>query len=138
MDIGESATIWSGDAWSNYSREWSVETGSEIAGVLARRHDRGVNEFWLFYKGQEFPRMAINVAGDLAFVHYFPCDGHPGWRLLGHVAGLDPKGETAFQICGEYDTAPNVFVVPCRVALEVAIAFSNDTRMPEVGEWYEL
>ena len=138
MVIGESARVRSGDTWSDYLREWSVETGSEIAAVLARRHDRCVNEFWLFHTGKEFPRMAINVAGDLAFVHYFPSDGHPGWRLLGQVAGLDPKGETEFQICGEYDTTPNAFVVPCRVALEAAIAFSNDTRMPEVGEWYEL
>ena len=75
MVIGESATVRSGDTWSNYLREWSVETGSEIAAVLARRHDRCVNEFWLFHTGKEFPQMAINVAGDLAFVHYSPTTG---------------------------------------------------------------
>jgi hypothetical protein len=138
MIVHESARIWRGGASTDYQREWNAGSRSEIAAVLARRHDRGVNEFWLSHEGREFPHMAIEVAGDLACVHYWPSEGHPGWRLLGSVPGLDPEGETEFQICREYGTTPNEFVVPFSVALEAAVAFSADMRMPVVGDWFEL
>ncbi len=118
--------------------ESAVESRADIAAALARRNDRGVNEFWLSRKDRKFPHMAINVAKDLACLHYWPYEGHPGWRLLGRIPGLDPQGETEFQFGGEYGTTPNIFVVPFSVAVEAAIAFSGDTRMPEVGEWFEL
>lgn len=137
MKIDENARIWHQDIYENYHRTWDVEAAPDITAVLEHRHNR-VNEFWLSHEADSYPLMAIEVVENLALVHYWPYEGHPGYRLLGNVPELPPDGETEFQICSEYETTPNTFVVKFDIALKAAIAFSRTPEMPKVGEWYEL
>jgi hypothetical protein len=98
-----------------YSQTWRVDDDKSLEAALAWRDDRGGAIFWLTPDDREYPALAIRVTGDLADVHYFPLDGHPGFRCLGGDE-LPEGGLTTLLYPGCDPTAgeetPNEFVVP--------------------------
>lgn len=111
----------------------------QLEAVLMRRHGNGVNEFWLSHGNDRYPAIVLSVKGDLAAVHYFPKEGHPGFTLTGNLAGLQP-GETKFWISagGETIDVMNDAVIPFAVALAVANEFLISDELPRSLEWFEL
>jgi hypothetical protein len=64
----------------------------------------------------------IFVNKDLATLHYFPCDDHPGFYSEGAMPGLDPDGDAVFFMndLTEEEGFPNYKVVPFSAALVAA------------------
>lgn len=78
---------------------------------------------------------------EMSPTHYFPEDGHPGFRCLGGhglpvggMARLDYQG--AVLEAGEY--TPNEFIVPVEVAHEIAVEFFRSQQMSAAVTWFEL
>jgi hypothetical protein len=118
-----------------------VDDDKSLEGALAWRDDRGGGIFWLTPDEERYPALAIRVSGDVADVHYFPRDGHPGFRCLGGH-GL-PEGGFAtlvYQGCdpGSGEQTPNEFVVPLETARSVAKDFLHSKHMSEAVSWFEL
>lgn len=82
------------------SRSWQANDAEDLTRVLAWRDSRGGGVFWLCREDAEYPCLAIRVSGNVADVHYFPTDGHPGFQCLGGE-GLTADGETilAYEGC---------------------------------------
>ena len=75
-------------------RSWQVDDIQGLKRVLAWRDARGGAIFWLSGEDVRYPCLGIRVSGNIADVHYFPEEGHPGFRCLGGE-GLPEDGETA-------------------------------------------
>lgn len=93
-----------------YRNNWQVKSDKSLIAALEWRDDRGGAQFWLTPDEQKYPALAIRVSGDLADVHYFPQEGHPGFRGRdGH--GL-PDGGLTITTSGRDDHAISCTLVP--------------------------
>lgn len=117
-----------------------ANSDTEIDALLATRHEHGVDEFWLSHENLTYPAIAIMANKDLACVHYFPGDDHPGFQSAGPAPGLNPEGKTRFasNIPDEISTMLNRTVVPFSWALAVAKEFARSAKLPRCIEWFEL
>ena len=114
-----------------------VTTRLEIESVLNKRDDAGMNSFWLSHGTEKFPAINIMVNGDLAYVHYFPEERHPGYASVGNLSHLSRGGITHFfHVPGEepFDIL-NEAVVPFSEALKVAQEFAVSKEMPKCIPW---
>jgi hypothetical protein len=124
-----------------YHRTWEVDDLASLADVLSWRDERGGAMLWLTPDESRFPSLAVRISGVVADVHYFPRDGHPGFRCLGGV-GL-PAGGMTWLVYQGADPAtgeetPNEFVVPVELAGEVAAEFFRSQQMAATVSWFEL
>jgi len=118
-----------------------VADEKSLDAALAWRDDRGGGVFWLTPDEERYPALAIRVSADVADVHYFPRNGHPGFRCLGGD-GL-PKGRLTTLVYHGADPAtgeqtPNEFVVPFETARAVAREFFRTQQMSAAVSWFEL
>jgi hypothetical protein len=97
--------------------------------------------FSLSREGEKYPCLAIRISGDVADVHYFPREGHPGFRCLGGE-GLPESGCTALVYEGsdpqDGEHTPNSFIVPVKTAYSIATVFLSTDRMSDAVSWLEL
>src|SRR6516165_8421738 len=72
----------------------------QIDRILHKRYGEGVNDFWISLGNEKYPTIALQVNRDLASLHYFPREGHPGYVSVGDFKslGLEPNGETTFYV----------------------------------------
>jgi hypothetical protein len=118
-----------------------VNSDQDLDEILAARYGQGVNEFWLWQGDKLRPAICIFANGELACIHYYPHDDHPGFQSLGPAPGLDSKGETMFFVNspeGEETPMPNTSVVPFSWARAVAKEFARSTQLPRCIKWSEL
>jgi hypothetical protein len=73
-----------------------LTTPQEIEAALRKRHGAGFNSFWLSHGADKSPAINIMVNGDLAYIHYFPEDHHPGFMSVGGLSELRLGGTTDF------------------------------------------
>lgn len=118
---------------------YQTKNSSELETVLQRRYGPGLNSFWLSHDGESYPTVALLVKGDLACLHYFPKDSHPGFLSIGPVQELKPDGATTF-LLDNLDEAemPNSSVVYFHQAVEVAKEFLASKELPKSVQWIEL
>lgn len=121
----------------DFSGTTKVHSTDELGEILRRRFDR-TNEFWLAHDGAKHPSLAILVRGDLACLHYFPTEQHPGFLSQGYVEELNPSGATAFVIGGEETEIPNTAVIRLNEAVESAKEFLLSNALPKSTKWLEL
>jgi hypothetical protein len=118
-----------------------VEDEKSLDLALSWRDDRGGGIFWLTPDAATHPVLAIRVSGDVADVHYFPRDGHPGFRCLGGD-GLPTVGLTTLVYEGADpatgEETPNEFVVPVETARAIAREFFRTKQMSLAVSWSEL
>lgn len=116
-----------------------VDEATSIDNVLGLRYGSGVNEFWIF-RESEFPHLAILVNQDRACVHYFPEEGHPGFRSRGEVEGpLDEEYLVFYTNTPQEElTVPAKASVPVDLAIRAAREFFADPRLPPALRWDEL
>ncbi len=75
----------------DYDSVCEAANPQEIEAALSKRHDNGMNSFWLTDGKRDFPYINILAKGDLAYVHYFPEERHPVFAssaegpLIGHT-----------------------------------------------------
>ena len=125
---------------ADFSGECHVTNEIELESAISRRHGRGVNAFWLAHGDEKNPALAILVTGDLACLHYFPSDRHPGFRSVGAIEGLKRGELTTFSVSSVSDEAGilNDAIVPYSVASTVAKEFFRSKELPRSIEWFEL
>jgi hypothetical protein len=118
---------------------YQTRTSSELETVLQKRYGPGVNSFWLTHDGEKYPAVALLVKGDLACLHYFPKDSHPGFLSIGSAEELTPDEATIFQL-DNLDQAemPNSSVVHFHQAVEAAKDFFASKELPKSVQWIEL
>lgn len=124
-----------------YGRAWKVEDDEGLGEVIAWRNSRGGGIFWMAHEGDDYPLLEIRISGDVADVHFFPKEGHPGFRCLGGW-GLPVDGSTklVYQGCdpGDGEEIPNRFIIPLATARRVAREFLARKRMSDAVSWFEL
>lgn len=116
-------------------------SSDEIKDILTKQNDSGYNEFWISAEKQ-FPLMAMLTRNDIASVHFFPEDGHPGFCGLssGEKAFLPEEGTTVFRTNNNSEDiwVENCCVIPLEKAIKVIEEFFETDTMPEQIEWDEL
>jgi hypothetical protein len=117
-----------------------LSTPLEIETALGKRHDSGLNSFWLSHGAERFPAINIMINGDLAYVHYFPEERHPGYASVGGPPNLTREGITNFfpHPSDEPFDIRNDAVVPFSKALKVAQEFAASKGMPKCIAWRSL
>ena len=83
--------------------------------------------------------ISILVKRELAYLHYFPREGHPGFSSVGNLKGMK-SGETSFCFDGQMEglEVENGALVPFSTALRAAHEFANSESLPKSVEWFEL
>jgi hypothetical protein len=124
----------------DYDSICNVTSPADIETALSRRHGAGRNAFWLSHGAELFPVINIMVKGDLAHVHYFPEDRHPGFASVGRLPDLRPNGDTVVFMNSSDEPVEimNGAVVPFSDALKVAQEFAISATMPKCIQWFEL
>ena len=124
----------------DYKSICNVTNPADIAAALQRRHGAGRNAFWLSYGSDLHPAISILVSGELAYVHYFPDDDHPGFASVGNLPGLRVGEFSEFfpeQSNDSFDIM-NEAVIPFSDALKVAQEFASSPTMPKCIGWNSL
>ena len=114
-----------------------VCVASELSAALMRRHGPSVNEFWLSHENK-YPAMTIWVKDVVATLHYFPREGHPGFRSLGDVAQAEQETVFCTESVWHTESVSNKFVVPFVVAMAAALEFLLSKELPRSVNWMEL
>jgi hypothetical protein len=90
---------------------------------------------------ERYPELGIRISGESADIHYFPEDGHPGFRCVGGE-GLPQGGMTTLVYEGSDpgtgEDTPNEFVVSLATVGLVAKEFFLSKRMSNLVSWFEL
>ena len=124
----------------DYDTTWDVRNPADIEAVLSKRHGTGRNGFWLSYGSEKNPAINILVKGELAYILYFPKEGHPGFASVGMLSSLEPQGDTSFfpDHTNESLEIMNDAVVRFSDALRVAQEFAISPELPKSIQWSEL
>ena len=85
---------------------------------------------------QKHPLLVVHTNADLAYLHYFPAERHPGFQAVG---GRDGGGEVTFWQEGQGQFCmPSAVVVTVEKAYAAAAQFFNSGTLPSCVEWTEL
>jgi hypothetical protein len=124
----------------DYDSVCNVTSPADIEAALRKRYGAGCNAFSLSDGDELFPAINIMVKGDLARVHYFPEERHPGFASVGRLPGLRSDEDTVF--CMSSSSEPveimNDAVVSFSDALKVAQEFAFSSKLPKCIEWFKL
>jgi hypothetical protein len=113
---------------------------SALESILMKRYKGEFNSFWLSHRGARNPSLALLVRGDLANLHYFPHQSHPGLVPTGNVAGLSDGEMTVFHMDmgGEEVQVVNDAIIPFSSAVAAAKEFFASDTLPKSINWTEL
>jgi Immunity protein Imm1 len=119
---------------------FDASSSVDVERILLKRYDKGVNSFWIYHQPREKPLLLILVNNQLANLHYFPDEEHPGYASIGNVSSLPARGNTVFFMNSpkEEEEVPNDAIVPFAAALAAAKEFLVSTKLPASIEWFEL
>jgi len=127
-----------------HHRSWNAVDESALEQILRFRDGVGGGQFWLAHADGAYPAVAIRVSGDLADVHYFPFEGHPGFRALASPSAAE--GSCCQSITLVYEgcdpstgaESPIEFIVPIATAIDLAKEFHRTGTRPGGASWFEL
>jgi Immunity protein Imm1 len=124
----------------DYHTACDITTLAEVEALLRRRYGAGRNAFWLRHGCNKFPAINIMVSGDLAYIHYFPKERHPGFASVGMLPGLRSGEETDFFLSSSNEPLGimNDAVVRFSDALKAAQEFAISPELPKCIQWSEL
>ena len=124
---------------NDFETELDITTLPELEAALNKRYGVGINSFWLCHVAGGFPVINIVVKGDLAHVHYFPNEDHPGFASQAKLPGPRPNETSAFFIGPkEKIWVLNGEVIPFSEALKVAQEFALFQTMLKCIRWKSL
>jgi hypothetical protein len=124
-----------------HNREWKADDPDELADVLAFRDPLGGAQFWLSHTGLPHPLVAIRISGDLCDVHYFPSEGHPGFRALATPPAMNNQSVTfTYEGCdpASGEDVPARFVLSFASVVAIAREFHRSQALPGSAPWLEL
>jgi hypothetical protein len=122
----------------DYDSDHNVTEPADIEAVLSKRYPGGINSFWLYRGPEQFPSINISVKGDLAYVHYFPTDGHPGFASVGNSDPRSSETSIFFIRPTEKIWVLNSTLVPFSDALKAAQEFAVSGAAPRCIQWNSL
>jgi|SRR6516162_8000616 hypothetical protein len=123
----------------DYESKHDVTDPRDIRAVLSKRYDDR-NTFWLFHGDEEFPEMNILANGELAYVHFFPREGHPGLASVGALPNLRPGEDMVFLLYNSREPIEvmNESVIAFSDALKAAQEFAISKSLPKCIRWRSL
>src|SRR5258708_5310504 len=80
----------------DYDSVWNVTKPADIEAALNKRHDGGINSFWLSHGTGLFPVIGMLVKGNLANVHYIPRDRDAGFTSVAKVLESSSEETSVF------------------------------------------
>jgi hypothetical protein len=117
-----------------------INTEDELLARLmsVRRGDYGA---FMLSDTDDYPVLSVQLNCDIAYLHYFPAEDHPGY----HPRGMTPPGCTGdfhfFQTNNcEADSfdMPEYALVSAVTAYAAAIEFFRSPNLPESIAWFEV
>jgi hypothetical protein len=123
----------------DYESKCDLTAPADIAAALSKRYG-GRNTFWLFHGNEQRPELNILVSGDLAYAHFFPKEGHPGYRSVGTLQNLRPGEDTVFFLYNSREPVEimNEAIIPFSDALRGAQEFAISKTFPKSIRWSSL
>lgn len=120
----------------------SLETDdiAELASRLRSVRARGYGAFHM--SGYEdLPYMSVHFNGDIAYIHYFSSDGHPGFQPT-DMTPPDCPDVVRFLNTDESEAGaiemPASTLVDANTAVAAAVEFAATRQMPRSIRWSEL
>ena len=118
----------------------TVNTETELLARL-RYVRRGRYGAFFLYHAARFPALSVQINGEIAYLHYFPVETHPGYQprdltpdgCPAEVHFLQPDGSEA-----ESFDMPDYAIVAADAAYVAAIEFFNSRALPPSISWLEL
>ena len=108
-----------------------MSTEEELLHILKSSRDGDLAEFWLGETGL-FPALVVHTNRELAYLHYFLENGHPGFQPVGNH-----KFSGQVKFLNEISVSRAV-VVGVEQAYQAAVEFFNCQSLPDCIEWCEL
>ena len=115
----------------------------DIEAVIERIRNKRRARYGAFHicAREEYPYLALHLNGDVAYLHYFPSDGHPGFQPTVpdgtdvvadvHFLNLDGTESGAFDM-------PRSTLISVDDAVTAVREFARDSEPPPSIEWFEL
>jgi hypothetical protein len=123
----------------DFDSKCDVTKPEDVEVALNKRHVGGINAFWLSHGTEKFPAIGILVKGELANVHFFPRERHPGFTSVANVFDHRSNETSIFFVRPTEKTwVRNDALVPFSDALKVAQEFAASKVMPKCIQWFEL
>ncbi len=120
---------------------YDVENEQELEELLKKKDRCGGGLFWIAESENSYPYLGIRVTESVGDIHFFPEEGHPGFRCIGGE-DLPKSGNTVLIYYGcdpaDGEETPNEFIVPFATLLVVAKEFLQSKKLPESVKWLEL
>jgi hypothetical protein len=126
---------------SSHHKLQVASTVDDLRAILSTPDSRGGGEFWLATEADKYPCLAIRVSDGQCDVHYFPVEGHPGYRRLSAIQQNQGEYVTLrFEGCDPYggEEMPAQFILPLQEGLDIASAFMRTGTLSEPMRWFEL
>lgn len=121
-------------------RTWQVDDVQGVDDAFTWRDRCGGALLWSTHD-RPYPALAVRISGDLADVHFFPYEGHPGFRCIGGdwntAAGSTKLVYDGCDPASGEDT-PDMFIVSVQTARSIACEFLRSSRMSSEVSWFEL
>lgn len=124
-----------------YRQSWDVIDEKGLDDALASRDDRAGAFLWLGVDETSYPTLAIRVSDGVADVHYFPREGHPGFRALGSKEQSNGGFTTLVYEGADPATGEqcaNEFILTFETARVIAREFFRSQQMSGAVSWLEL
>ena len=124
----------------DFSGTFETEDADQIADRLRSIRD---GDFGAFYVAgaSNYPYVAVHFNAEVAYLHYFPSDGHPGFQPTGmtpngfadhvHFLNIDGTEGSAFDM-------PASTIVDAETAIAAVLEFATNVEMPLSIDWCEL
>ena len=125
---------------SSFCGDVEIPSIELIETELSQKDHRGANCFWINTPGSDYPSLNILVIGDFAYAHFFPEEGHAGFRSVAEVHDLPEDGEIIFYLSEseEEQAIWNDMVIPFSKAVDLVKEFFEAGELPKTIEWEEL
>jgi hypothetical protein len=123
-----------------YASTTDVHDEAELIAILATRDARGGALLWLSHDAS-YPTLAIRISGQQVDIHYFPNEGHPGFRCLANdMSNCNEDSVFIFKGCDPAtgEIVPSEFVVPIDTVNAVALEYFRSGKMSSSEQWFEL
>ena len=124
-----------------HHRKWDAQDEDTLERVLELRDDVGGALFWLTHDGDGYPALTIRISGDMADVHYFPGEGHPGFRALAESPARNGQASIfVYDGCDPMagEETPSEFVLHASTAMNLAKDFYRNRTRSSFVSWFEL
>jgi hypothetical protein len=124
-----------------FDLDGQFETADEIE-LIARLRSvrRGAYGAFLLSHADEYPYMSVHFNGDLAYIGYYPSEGHPPYVPSG-MSPVDSDDDVRFALVGG-TAADDIYacaqeVIPDSLAIRAACQFLASDAPPDSIKWQE-